>query len=387
MASSPRRCLLAPAPFKGTFGAGDVAGFWARALARAFPGLSFGRAPVADGGGGTIEALREVFGGSVRTVRVPGPLGGFVDAGYLYDPASGTGLAEAARVIGFDQVPRTRRDPLRATSFPLGVVIKEILDLGGRTVYIGLGDTVTMDYGVGCAAALGFRFTDAGGREAIPGGGATPRITGIDDSRAHPAVREARFVVLADVRTPVFGETSVAQMFGPQKGAGESDIELLEEGGRAVCRVVGDRCGLDIAKIEMGGAAGGTAALMAALLKAELVSGSAFVARKTGLGEKVREADIILTGEGMIDEQTPAGKGTAEVLAQCEAAGRPVALICGRSEIDFSDRRNVRVFTADHLRRRKRGKLDAGDLGELAVIAVGDLLRDVKGSRQPAGRR
>jgi glycerate kinase len=387
MAPSPKRCLLAPAPFKGTFDAGEVAGFWAESLAREFPGFPLERSPVADGGGGTIEVLEDVIGGDIRVARVPGPLGGFVEAEYLYDPGSGTGLVESARVIGFDRVPCGRGDPLRATSLPLGLLLKEVLELGGRTVYVGLGDTVTMDYGVGCATALGFRFTDDGGREALPGGSATRHITRIDDTGVHPALENARIVVLADVRTPIFGSTSIARMYGPQKGAGESGIAILEEGGRVICRAVRSRYGLDIANIEMGGAAGGAAGLLAALLGAELVSGSSFIAGKTGLREKVERADIVLTGEGTIDEQTLAGKGAAEVLKQCRAAGRPVALICGRSTLDLSLLEGVAVVTGSRLRPGEPGILDAGDLGKLAPEAVRDLMRERDESTRPAGRQ
>ena len=376
MTGPPRdqtECLLAPAPFKGSFTSGELCELWAEGLSRAFDNLHVECCPIADGGSGTIELLQPLFGGQKHQVRVAGPVGGFQDTVFFYNRSTRTGLVESSRVIGLELLSRKNRNPLFATSFPLGQVLARLLDMGAETVLVGLGDTATLDYGVGMAAALGFKFTDEEGREAIPGGGETIRISRLDQSGAHEAIGKVRFTVLADVRTPVFGERSIARIFGPQKGADEAGVSILEQGGVSVARTLENATGTDIAQLEMGGAAGGIAGMMKALLGAELKSGSRYISRVTDLPEKVKRADFIITGEGRFDPQTFDGKAVSEVISVAAACEKPVSVICAGTEPGVMARSSFRTVTGERLGKKKGSRLVAGDLAQLAVLAVEDM--------------
>jgi glycerate kinase len=329
--------------------------------------------PIADGGSGTIELLQPLFGGHEHQVRVAGPVGGFNDTVFFYNGSTRTGLVESSRVIGLELLPKKSRNPLIATSFPLGQILARLLDMGAETVLVGLGDTATLDYGVGMAAALGFKFMDEEGIEAIPGGGETERISRMDRSGAHAAIGKTQFIVLADIRTPLFGERSIARIFGPQKGADEAGVSILERGGVAVARTLEDVTGTDITQLEMGGAAGGIAGMMKALLGAELKSGSRYITSVTDLPEKVKRADIIITGEGMFDSQTFYGKAVSEVINLAAAFEKPVSVICAGTEPGVMARPRFRTLTGERLGKKKGSRLVARDLVQLAVLAVEDM--------------
>jgi glycerate kinase len=368
------KCLLAPASFKGTFRAREIAGIWAEVLSDTYSYLHLDQAPVADGGSETLELLRAYIGGEEQYIRVPGPIGGFHDVGFLYNSTTRTGLVESSRVIGLELVPRKSRDPLIATSYPLGLVLKELLDLGARSVLVGLGDTATMDFGVGMAAALGFKFVDEFGRETLPGGMETVRVSHLDLAGAHPAVGKTQFKALADVITPLFGDISAARIFGPQKGAGEAEIDVLESGARSVIGTVLEKTGVDMSRVEMGGAAGGIAAMMKALLNAELVRGSRFVSKSLDLPGKVENADIILTGEGRLDLQTFEGKAVSEVIDLSRTSGKKVAVVCAAANAGIPVESTYLVITGERLGKRKESRLNGKDLAQLSVIAVEEMI-------------
>ncbi|MFQ6103568.1 MAG: glycerate kinase [Candidatus Glassbacteria bacterium] len=368
------KCLIAPASFKGTFRAREIGEICFESLSQEIEGLDLELSPMADGGSETLELLRPYLGGEKELIRVPGPAGGLLDAGFIYNPSTSTGLIESSKVIGLELLSRKHRNPLIATSYPLGLVVRKLLDLGARTILIGLGDTATLDYGVGMAKALGFRFLDERGDEVPSGGRGTVRIADLDSSGVLPSVYECRFVVLCDVTTPICGEKTVAEIFGPQKGAGESDVAVLERGAESVIRVIEDVTGIDISRMEMGGSAGGIAAVMNALLGAELNRGSTFIAEATGLVERVKRSDLILTGEGRFDEQSFEGKAVSEVISISSSWGKPVSVICAVAELTLMDNAVFRVISGDMLKGRRNTRLSQEDIAQLAVMAVSDYL-------------
>ena len=318
--------LVAPTSFKGTITAADAARALAQGARDARPDTEVVELPVSDGGPGLVDALLAARGGELHLVRVHDPLGRAVDARVLVQGA--TAIVESADACGMHLLGRAELDPIRLGSGGVG----ELIDAAGRlagTVVVGLGGSATVDGGVGMAAALGWRFVDAAGRDLEPGGAALRRLEHI---RAPDARALQRVVALADVRAPLIGELGAARVFGPQKGASPADVELLEQGLARLADVIRRDVGTEVAALEGAGAAGGLGAACVAFLGATLERGADWVLRAVGFDELLARASLVVTGEGRWDAPSSMGKVTGEVMARAARAGVPVLLVAGRAD-------------------------------------------------------
>lgn len=331
------RVLVCPTAFKGTLGAAGAAAAMARGVREALPGAEVREMPLSDGGPGLLDAcLASGPGGEVEEVAVTGPLGGSVQARILWPRGRGGGSAsgriavlESADACGLAAVPEGERDPLRAHTRGVGELIAAALERGASRVLVGLGGSATTDGGTGMARALGWRFRDADGRELPPGGGGLRRLARILPGRRP----EVPVTALADVETTLNGAAGAARTFGPQKGATPEEVERLVEGLERLSGRLAADLGLGAVADRPGsGAAGGLGAGLAAFLGAELVDGAARVLDRTGFDAALRDADLVITGEGAYDASTGAGKIVGRVLERSRAAGRRVLLVCGAVE-------------------------------------------------------
>jgi glycerate 2-kinase len=315
--------LVAPDSFKGTFTATEVAEAVGAGLGEA--GRPVDLCPVADGGEGTLEALRRAFGGELRSVAVHGPLGGPLTAPFLLSGDRRTAIIETASASGLGLVPRSRRDPFAASTAGTGELIAAAVAAGVRTVLLGVGGSATTDGGAGA----------------------------IDAIEAAGGVGEARLVVLCDVRTAF---EDAARVFGPQKGADPAAVKRLtarlHRQARGMAR--------DPRGIAMTGAAGGLSGGLWATFGAELVSGAAFVLDAVEFDRRMRGARAVITGEGKLDQQSLVGKLVSEIATRARQRGVPCDAVCGVRELDAMGARMLdlehilEASTLDDLRRAGR---------------------------------
>ncbi len=358
------KILLAPDSFKGCLTAREVADALAAGLRRAHPACDPVMLPVADGGEGFCAAVLSARGGEWVQADTVDPLGRPMGARYAV--CGDTAVVEVAAASGLPLLRNGERHPLQTTSFGTGMLIRDALDRGFRKLLIGLGGSASHDAGTGLLSALGFRFLDASGKE-LPGiGAALGRIAGIDRSGAHPALAGTQFTAACDVDTPLFGPSGAAEVFAPQKGATPEEVRLLDAGTAAFAEVIrrempdqvghdektvgqdgetvghdgetvghdGETVGHDgetVGQDAKGyGAAGGIGWALNTMLGARLESGIDLVLDAAGFDTLLRDATLVITGEGRLDGQTARGKAAAGILRRAQRAGVPVAAVCGR---------------------------------------------------------
>jgi glycerate 2-kinase len=315
--------LVAPDSFKGTFTATAVAAAIGDGLREA--GRPVDLCPVADGGEGTLEALRPAFGGELRSVPVHGPLGRPMNASFLLSEDGRTAIVETAAASGLGLVPSRSRDPVAASTVGSGELIAAAVAAGARTVLLGVGGSATTDGGAGAIDAI----------ESVGG------------------MAGARLVVLCDVRTPF---EDAARVFGPQKGAEPDAVRRL------TARLHRQARGMqrDPRAIEMTGAAGGLSGGLWATFGAELVGGAAFVLDAVEFDRRMRDARAVITGEGRLDQQSLVGKLVSEIATRARQRGVPCDAVCGTRTLDAMGARMLdlehilEATTLDELRRAGR---------------------------------
>jgi glycerate kinase len=317
--------LVAPDSFKGTFGAVEVAAAMGTGLRERECVVDL--CPIADGGEGTLQVLRQALGGELQTARVSDPLGREVEAHFALATSANrrrTAIVEAAAASGLELLAPIERDPVAATTFGTGELIAAAVTAGAELVYLGVGGSATTDGGAGAIRAL----RQAGG------------------------IGAARIVVLCDVRTPF---EDAARRFAPQKSADPDDVRRLTKRLHALAR----RLERDPRGVPMTGAAGGLSGGLWAAFGAQLVPGSAFVLDALGFDRRMRWARAVVTGEGKLDQLSLAGKAVSEVATRARQGGVPCHAIVGRRELD---RFGARILDVQAV-------LEARTLGQIIAAA------------------
>lgn len=326
------RVVVAPDKFKGSLTAIEVARAVATGLARGRGDISTAVLPVADGGDGTVEAALSVGFQPVR-VEAVGPTGEPLVATYAVNDESGRAVVELAGVVGLDLLPGGVLHPLSASTFGLGMVLRDVLLRGTGELVLGVGGSASTDGGAGMVQAMGGRLTRGDGSGLPLGGGALRDVTSVDVAEVTRLVGDTHVLVASDVDNPLLGARGAAAVFGPQKGASAEDLEVLEAGLAAWARVLGAATGRDVAGRPGAGAAGGTGYAALAVLGAEIRSGIDLVLELLGFAEALTGADLVVTGEGSLDEQSLAGKAPIGVAAAARARDIPVVAVAGRSTL------------------------------------------------------
>ena len=326
------KIVIAPDSFKESLTALQVADAIEAGMREVWPDATYVKVPVADGGEGTVQAMIDATGGRRVDVRVTGPLGQAVDA--FYGEAGGIAVIEMAAASGLEGVPPDLRDPRTATSRGTGELIRAALDAGARRFVLGVGGSATNDGGAGMLQALGVRLLDTDGRDLGPGGAELARLDRIDASGLDPRVREAEFRIACDVDNPLVGPRGASVVFGPQKGATPAMVAQLDAALAHYAEVIRRDLDEDIAQTPGAGAGGGIAAAMMVFLKGQLKPGVEIVLDAVGLDAAVRDADLVVTGEGRIDGQTVHGKTPMGVANVARRHGKPVVAIGGGLAVD-----------------------------------------------------
>src|SRR5256884_8904773 len=325
---SPHRVIVAPQSFKGSADGVGVAAAIARGVRRALPDASVEEMPLADGGEGTVRALVRATRGTLRAARVRDPLLREIRAewGVLGDGT--TAIVEMAAASGLPLLTASERDPRITSTRGTGELILAAAASGAHRIVIGIGGSATNDGGAGMARAFGYRFFDRDGDELPEGGAALVRLARIDGQTDPRLVRPA-IEVACDVRNPLLGPEGASAIYGPQKGA---TPEIVAELDAALARYadVGEAfVGRSIRDVPGAGAAGGLGAGLLAFLDARLVSGAELVLRAGGLAERIAGADLVVTGEGRVDQQSGYGALPGELTAAAKRAGVPVVAVAG----------------------------------------------------------
>ncbi|MEV5098904.1 glycerate kinase [Streptomyces rochei] len=326
-----RRVLVAADKFKGSLTAVEVAERVTAGLRRVVPDLAVEALPVADGGDGTVAAA-VAAGFERREVRVAGPLGDEVTAAYAL--REGTAVVEMAEASGLQRLPEGVLAPLTSSTYGSGELLRAALDAGARTIVFGVGGSATTDGGAGMLSALGARFLDGAGEPVAPGGGGLADLASADLSGLDPRLSDVELVLASDVDNPLTGPKGAPAVYGPQKGASPQDVETLDAALGHFAKVlegtetVGARAA-EYAASPGAGAAGGIG-FGAMLLGARFRPGIEVMLDVLGFAPALARADLVITGEGSLDEQTLHGKAPAGVASAARAAGKEVVAVCGR---------------------------------------------------------
>ncbi|SHH77145.1 glycerate kinase [Streptomyces sp. 3214.6] len=321
--------LVAADKFKGSLTAVEVAERVTAGLRRVVPDVEVEALPVADGGDGTVAAA-VAAGFERREVRVAGPLGHEVTAAFAV--RGDTAVVEMAEASGLQRLPAGVFAPLTASTYGSGELLRAALDAGVRTIVFGVGGSATTDGGAGMLSALGARFLDEDGEPVAPGGGGLAELARADLSDLDPRLASVELVLASDVDNPLTGPKGASAVYGPQKGASPDDVETLDAALTHYATVletaVGPRAA-EYAAAPGAGAAGGIG-YGALLVGARFRAGIDVMLDVLGFGPALERAELVITGEGSLDEQTLHGKAPAGVAAAARAAGKEVVAVCGR---------------------------------------------------------
>jgi glycerate kinase len=319
--------LVAPDKFKGSLTAEQVAAAIAAGIHDVRPARAVRTVPVADGGDGTVDAALAA-GFTPVSVSAHGPTGVLVDA--VIAVRDGLAVVETAAACGLVRLPGGRLAPLTATSFGAGDLLRAALDAGCRTIVLGVGGSASTDGGAGMLQALGAGVFDSAGGSLPYGGGALGDVARVDMSTMDGRLVGAEIVLACDVDNPLLGATGAAATFGPQKGADAAQVERLDQGLARWAKVLGAATGRDVADAPGAGAAGGIGYAALAGLGATRRPGIELLLELVGFDEQLAGAELVITGEGSLDEQTLHGKAPAGVAEAARSAGIPVVAVAGR---------------------------------------------------------
>jgi glycerate kinase len=391
------KILIAPDKFKGTLNAREVAQHIAQGLFDVMPDAQIEIVPMADGGEGTAEAICEARDCSWFECKAHDPLGREIDARYGWIDQQKLAVMEMSEAAGMRRLSQNERDPIRATTFGVGEMILDASKRGAKEIIIGLGGSATNDGGFGMARALGYRFL--AGEKELTGAVTEPtrltkiilpeRVVGALVSSAQSEDRRLaqsplqrglpRIIAAVDVKNPLLGENGATRIFGPQKGAGKNDLDDLERALTKLADVVAAEFGFDRRNEAGAGAAGGLGFGLLSFCDATIRPGFDVVAEAVALESKMKDADLVITGEGSLDLQTLEGKTPAGVAWLARKLGKPVFAIVGRASEDLELReifdgiyQNVRPGMSQQENMKRAAELLRENARELAdTIGVG----------------
>jgi glycerate kinase len=372
--------LVAPSGFKESLSAEEAADRIAEGVADTMPGARIIKLPMADGGEGFTQALVNATGGTLHPVRVTGPVGEPVDAffGLLGGRVCRTAVIEMAAAAGLRLVPRDRRNPMLTTSRGVGELIRAALDAGAERVLLGCGDSGINDGGAGMVQALGARLLDAQDQDIAAGGGELARLHRIDLSGLDPRLKQVQLDAAVNWHNILLGVRGVARVFGPQKGATPEQVVVLEQAlenwAARIAQTTGESWGTQPGT----GASGGLGTGFAALLGGQLHPRFDIVMQYLELDRLIDEADLVITAEGSLDDQTPFGKVPSEVASRAKRRGLPVIALAGTigSGVEINLKHGIDAF-ASMLSRPCTLDQAIADAGKLLRQSAADMLRMV----------
>ncbi|MDN3681781.1 glycerate kinase [Vibrio tapetis subsp. quintayensis] len=330
------KIVIAPDSFKESLSAKQVCECIEAGFSEVFPHADYIHLPLADGGEGTVDVLLQGLDGEVRQSQVTGPLGELVDAKWALLDKGQTALIEFAAASGLDLISPEQRNPAITTSYGTGELINEALNLGVTKILLGLGGSATNDAGAGIVQAMGAKLLDSQGNELPFGGAVLADIAQIDLSNIHPRSKEVEFIVACDVANPLIGEQGASHVFGPQKGASPELVKSLDNAIAHFAAVSAKQTSVNHAMSSGFGAAGGTPMGLSLIFEIQIKQGIEMVLDALDADTVLQGADLVITGEGQMDNQTLQGKTPFGIAKRAQSKGIPTIGIAGSlgQEID-----------------------------------------------------
>ena len=322
-----KKCIVISDSFKGSLSSGEICDIARACFAEVLSDCELTAIPVADGGEGTVDCFHQVCGGELVPVTVQGPFGQDMEAAYLRLDG-GRAVIEMASSAGLPLVG-DRRDPRITSTYGVGQQIRHAVEQGSTQILLGLGGSCTNDGGCGCAAALGVRFLDRAGQAFVPTGGTLDQIAHIDVSGARQLLQTVKLTAMCDIDNPMHGPTGASYIFGPQKGADPAMVEFLDGQLKALDAVIQRELHRAVADVPGAGAAGAFGAGILAFLDGTLCPGIEAVLDLVDFDGKLKDCDLVITGEGRFDGQSIRGKVVSGVSRRAKRQGVPVAVIAG----------------------------------------------------------
>ncbi|WP_318433434.1 glycerate kinase [Photobacterium leiognathi] len=328
------KIIIAPDSYKESLTAMEVATAIENGFRQVIPNAEYIKLPMADGGEGTVQSLVDASNGTIIERSVTGPLGEQVNGFFGLMGDGKTAIIEMAAASGLHLVSPELRNPMLTTSFGTGELILTALDKGVEHIIVGIGGSATNDGGIGMAQALGVRFLDENNKQISYGGGALDRLHRIDISDIDPRLVSVKLEVACDVDNPLCGEKGASQVFGPQKGATPEMVTQLDNNLAHYAEIIKRDLGKDVKDMAGAGAAGGMGAALLGLFNAQLRPGIEIVMDAVNLADVLKDADLVITGEGRIDSQTIHGKTPIGVARTAKRFNKPVIGIAGSLSYD-----------------------------------------------------
>lgn len=333
------RILVAPGPYKECLDARDVATAMKAGIEELLPDALILMRPMADGGSGFSQLLTEATGGRLVDVEVSSPLGVPIRASFGILGDNKTAVIESAKAAGLALIPTDLRNPMLASTYGVGQLIAAAVNEGAQKVILGCGDSGTNDCGIGCAAALGVEFFDASSSKPIsrPTAEHLGRLTRIDTTSIPTRFKNLELIVACNLTSILCGPEGTSLIYGPQKGATPEQIEILHRGVNHFCDLVFGSTELDIGYVPGAGGSGGLAASLYAFFGARLLYSLDVVDSFLQLDRYFEKVDLVLTGEGCIDDRTATGKIACGIALKAKKYGLPVVAIVGSIASDYED--------------------------------------------------
>ncbi len=337
------KIVIAPNALKDCLTTSEAAEAIEKGILNAFPKAETVKVPVADGGDGLLDALLKPLNGELHTIKATGPRYDKLNADFAYFPEQKTAIIEMAKASGLALLPLDQRDAEQTTSLGTGELINAALELDVEKIYVGIGGSATCDGGIGLATALGIKFLDKNNNPVRPIGKSLLDIVKIDTNNLHPKLSKVKIEVVCDVDNPLLGKNGAAYVYGPQKGAKPEQVKSLDQGLANLASIIKKDLGIDVTEVAGGGAAGGIGAGMYAYFNAPLKPGIDIVLDLVNLSSKLENADLVLTAEGQMDNQTAYGKAPAGVAKCAKHKNIPCIAIAGGVKEDIDELHKIGI--------------------------------------------
>ncbi len=321
--------VIAIDSFKGSLSSLESGKAVSEAIKSVYPDAGISVFPIADGGEGTSDAIIRAKGARKVNISVHGPLGDIIESSYGIIEGEGKAIIEMASAAGITLIDKSRLDPLLTTTYGVGEMISDAIGRGCRDFIIGIGGSATNDGGTGMLSALGFEFLDSYGNKVPCSGSGLGLIKEIKCDKVIPALSDCRFTVACDVKNPLCGENGCSAVYGPQKGATPETVEKMDKWLKNYAKLTKELFPNADGDFPGSGAAGGLGFALRTYLKAELRSGIDTVIEAIGLENAVKNADIVITGEGRLDSQTAQGKAPIGIARVAKKYGKTVIAFSG----------------------------------------------------------
>ena len=325
------KIVVAIDSFKGSLSSLEAGNAVKESILNINPNVDVEVKPIADGGEGTVDALADGLCGEIIKTKVKGPLLEEVEAKYciLNDK---TAVIEMAEASGLTLVPLDKRNPMNTTTYGVGQLIKDAIEKGCRNFIIGIGGSATNDVGIGMLSALGFEILDDNESLIDFGAKGLEHVTYINAENVLPELFDCKFKIASDVNNPLFGHNGCSYIFAPQKGASQEQIELMDLWIEKFSEICNEFSNTDFSEFPGAGAAGGLGYAFMTFLNAALEPGVKIILEEIKLEDEIRDADIVITGEGKLDHQTIMGKAPIGIAKLAKKYSKPVIAFCGMAD-------------------------------------------------------